>query len=396
MNQLYKIRLNRMNWDLGLLAVLAMVLTVATLARAQVPQSVNAATGPVNPLSVPNDDRSVVAIVLSDRGLACATKTQDDLLRHAQEGYAAGAELGTKSPQGEYFSYRLESQPEQLLDEARKNGCATIVTDSDQAGLIVASLVASRTQHRVLPQKSFQAAISALLGVLGVERYDHLRMLEALPKGGEKDDLQALLRAGVGTSEQLVSLKARIAKSGYSTTVDIDSLRQFLADDKEGGSTGKTAYQVKQAREAAEAAAEKARQEAEAAAEKARIDAEEKKKKDLESAKNWEAIKGGGILLAIVVGFGLMVYVAWGTSTKCPSCQKWFAQNTLQSIELGRQTGYETETRSDKFKNNRGEVIGTLERQEQVRVTHVQYQNFNQCKFCSYQWHSQSTSKFKG
>jgi hypothetical protein len=26
----------------------------------------------------------------------------------------------------------------------------------------------------------------------------------------------------------------------------------------------------------------------------------------------------------------------------------------------------------------------------------VQYQNFNQCKFCAYEWHSQSTSKFKG
>jgi len=396
MNRTHELQVNRNTMHWGFAIVLAMALTAPALVRAQVSKPVDPVAGTGTNTAVPTSDRSVVGVLLKDRGLTCATKPQDSLMRHAQEGYAAAAEFSTMTRQGGHFAVNLESPPEQLLDEARKKGCAMIVADSDQAGVIVASLIASRSPHRVLSSKPVQVALSALLGVLGIERYDQLLLLEALPAGGSKDDLQDLIGAGVRNPEQLALLNARIAQSGYATSVDIESLRQFLVDEKEGARTGKTAYLVKQARQAKEAAAEKARQATEAAAEKERVDAEEKKIRDADRAEMWGKVKTWATGIATVIVVGLIAWVVAGTSSQCPSCKKWFALQRLQTNELGRSTGYETETKVDTYKNNKGEVIATKERQEDVRVTYVKYQHLNQCKFCSYQWWSQSSSKYKG
>lgn len=79
-----------------------------------------------------------------------------------------------------------------------------------------------------------------------------------------------------------------------------------------------------------------------------------------------------------------------------PLRKKWFGQETLQRQEIGRSTRYETKTKVDEYKNTKGEVIMTKERQEQVLYNYLRYQQLNQCKFCSYQWMAELTSKYKG
>ena len=317
-------------------------------------------------------------------------------MRHAQEGYATMSELGASSSLDSSFADVITGSPDQVLEQAREKGCALIVTDSDQAGLIVAALIGARTAHRVLPPRPEPEAVSALLGYLGLERYEQLVLLEALPSGGGKNDLPPLIEAGVVNPEQLAALTARIAQSGYASSVDIGSLRQFLADQKEGAGENKTARQIQQAREAARAAAEKEREAARAAAEKERVEAEEKEQRDAQRTATWEKVKTWATGIGVVLTVILVVWIMRGSSTECPSCKKWFGQVALQRQEIGRSTRYETENKVEKYRNTKGEVIMTKERQEQVLYIYVRYQQLNQCKFCSYQWMTELERKYKG
>jgi hypothetical protein len=321
---------------------------------------------------------------MADRGKACTTQPAAANVRHAVDGYLSLPEFTQKF--GSVTPHRLdkglETSTERLLDTAKSEGCAVVVAGAEEIGLLVAAMMANRMRFQALPPKPAAEAVQALLRREGLERPEHLLLLDAMPSRGTSGDVRALLDAGVATPQQFLQLTNKIVESGYSDRVDIDTLRGFLADQREGASKGKSAVQVLKARQAAEAEAEKERQRA-----------AEAERSSAEWAKRWEQFKSVATIAAVVVGIGFIAYLMAGASSACPSCGKWFAAQTLATYELGRRGAFETIERQDQHKNAKGELIGTTTRQEQVHVTYISLQDHKQCSKCAHQWVTEYTKK---
>ncbi|GEM_PF-3352884 len=83
---------------------------------------------------------------------------------------------------------------------------------------------------------------------------------------------------------------------------------------------------------------------------------------------------------------GFLIFTAIGFSNSCPSCKKWWSKKFRFKSEIGRANRYKTITRTDIQKDRDGKVTGTVERQEQVHVTVVSYENHWSCRRCHHTW----------
>lgn len=101
-------------------------------------------------------------------------------------------------------------------------------------------------------------------------------------------------------------------------------------------------------------------------------------------------------LVGIVFLIILIIFIRKGKRTQCPKCKRWFAEKKLKREFLDSDGHYETKTRTDIRRNNRGEQIGTTERQEQVHMTTNYYKQHCKCKYCGYQYYYNISSTFEG
>lgn len=92
---------------------------------------------------------------------------------------------------------------------------------------------------------------------------------------------------------------------------------------------------------------------------------------------------------------GLIVVIS-GVVMRCPSCGKWWARVSKGKREIDRKGSYKTVTRRDTQYNKNGEAVGHIERQEQVHITTVYYENYYNCKYCRHQWTSVSSKEYEG
>lgn len=96
--------------------------------------------------------------------------------------------------------------------------------------------------------------------------------------------------------------------------------------------------------------------------------------------RNQIVLWGGGLLL-----FGIVI-AGFGFAKRCPSCGKWFSERTLRQELVDRRQGSKTVTRQDKHKDSNGNIIKTVERQEQIQITVSRYNVFHQCNKCGHEW----------
>lgn len=101
----------------------------------------------------------------------------------------------------------------------------------------------------------------------------------------------------------------------------------------------------------------------------------------------WAAIIGWGIFFVLIM---VNAY-----SNQCPSCNALWARNETDKEAIDRQRGYKTVTRKDEVRNSRGDVIGTTERQEQIRVMKVTYRHYYKCGNCGHKWTGTSKSEYE-
>lgn len=101
------------------------------------------------------------------------------------------------------------------------------------------------------------------------------------------------------------------------------------------------------------------------------------------------------VLVIVLIAIGLAAAVS-GTTTRCPSCKKWWARDLTDKEEVGRTNGYKTVIRHDINRDADGREIGRTERQEQVHVTRIEYRNHYRCGFCRHMWITFSTSEVGG
>jgi len=92
----------------------------------------------------------------------------------------------------------------------------------------------------------------------------------------------------------------------------------------------------------------------------------------------------------VVLGVGASIY---GYKSRCPSCKKWFSEKTAGRELIDQRQGFETVTRQDQHKNSRGEVIKTVERQEQVQVVTSTYNVHHRCQNCAHEWTTVEVAK---
>jgi len=110
------------------------------------------------------------------------------------------------------------------------------------------------------------------------------------------------------------------------------------------------------------------------------------------------------LLLVIIVipffslfnGWFLLLFVPIvlsGFFNACPKCSTWFVRKRLSKEEIDRFNYREDITRSDKIKDNIGNIVGTIERKEQVTRTSVTYLSTYCCQQCGFVWNSKSKEK---
>ena len=113
--------------------------------------------------------------------------------------------------------------------------------------------------------------------------------------------------------------------------------------------------------------------------------------------------RGDTILVIIVIPFFslfngwflllLVPIVLSGFFNACPKCSTWFVRKRLSKEEIDRFNFREDITRSDKIKDNMGNIVGKIERKEQVTRTSITYLNTYCCQQCGFVWNSKSKEK---
>jgi hypothetical protein len=110
---------------------------------------------------------------------------------------------------------------------------------------------------------------------------------------------------------------------------------------------------------------------------------------DISSASSTE-----GVLIFIgLIGFVVLISAI---VTRCPACGKWWARVSHGKKELQRKGSYKTITRRDSQYNSKGEQVGHVERQEQVHIITVYYENYYSCKHCNHEWTKTTTDEYEG
>ena len=104
---------------------------------------------------------------------------------------------------------------------------------------------------------------------------------------------------------------------------------------------------------------------------------------------NW--LFNNWVVVLIVVGLALAVCYAYATA--CPECKKFFADTETNKELIDRNTGFKMVTNQEKHKDRQGNVIKTVERQEQVKVVRSTYTVSHRCKFCMYEWNTTETEE---
>ena len=84
------------------------------------------------------------------------------------------------------------------------------------------------------------------------------------------------------------------------------------------------------------------------------------------------------------------IYAVKGFSSRCPKCGKWRADKVIAEICVEERSGFRTVTRQDQHKDNDGNVVKTVERQEQVRIVSQTIRRDHRCKFCAHEWSNDS------
>src|SRR5207237_1142400 len=104
---------------------------------------------------------------------------------------------------------------------------------------------------------------------------------------------------------------------------------------------------------------------------------------------------GGGITLGVVALIWL-IYVCRREASRCPSCKELWACVHTSTEHLGNSSGYQTVTRTDHIRNSKGEVISTIDRQEQVHVITSCFARNYKCRFCDHKWYTTDSTSREG
>lgn len=88
-------------------------------------------------------------------------------------------------------------------------------------------------------------------------------------------------------------------------------------------------------------------------------------------------------ILFIVLG---LIIASTGYSLRCPSCGKWWSKKFVQKKEADRENSFKTVIRKEVYKNRKGRIEGSTEREEQINILVVTYKNYYRCSKCNYNW----------
>jgi uncharacterized protein len=91
----------------------------------------------------------------------------------------------------------------------------------------------------------------------------------------------------------------------------------------------------------------------------------------------------------------LLAFPVAGFLSKCPKCNKWYAEDEVGRELLERHTDLRTVTRNDQHKDANGRTMGTVSRKEQINVVVSKHLVNFKCKYCNHEWCSIQTSEQK-
>ncbi|MBQ7611474.1 MAG: SH3 domain-containing protein [Spirochaetaceae bacterium] len=102
------------------------------------------------------------------------------------------------------------------------------------------------------------------------------------------------------------------------------------------------------------------------------------------------------LLMRIAFIIFLIIIIKMGRNSKCPRCNKWFAEIKLSKNLIDSEGHYSTIDRTDIKRNSQGEKIGTIERKEQVHMTTDIYRQNCKCRFCGYKYSYKTRETYEG
>ncbi len=110
---------------------------------------------------------------------------------------------------------------------------------------------------------------------------------------------------------------------------------------------------------------------------------------------------GGGVMIAVLVfAFVVMlIYLIAAQSSACPACHKFFAEETINKVELGRFLKNETRTqRTDHYRDDPNALFGKRhsghsDTYYDVQVLYRSVRRTHRCKFCRHQWQTDAEER---
>jgi len=98
----------------------------------------------------------------------------------------------------------------------------------------------------------------------------------------------------------------------------------------------------------------------------------------------------------ILAGAGIIVLFFWWRKPKCPNCGKRSLKK-IKTVALGRaESGYDTVTRRDIYRDKHGNRTGSRERKVQVRVKRQPVRTYQRCRSCGRDCYIDSIRKWEG
>lgn len=90
-------------------------------------------------------------------------------------------------------------------------------------------------------------------------------------------------------------------------------------------------------------------------------------------------------LIWIIICLSVVILI-YGFIKRCPSCHSWFSVSKTNDELLDSQSSWKTVKRKDKHKDEYGQIIKIVERNERIQVTDLKRKAHYQCKKCNHAW----------
>lgn len=96
----------------------------------------------------------------------------------------------------------------------------------------------------------------------------------------------------------------------------------------------------------------------------------------------------------LFIGVAFLVLYIMGLICRCPKCKSWWAASETSSKDLRNWTEFRTEKKVKEVKNEKYEIIGTVETDGIKPISCVERMHYYKCRYCGSIWSKKKVHRY--